>query len=90
MNATTFEHHACGEHCKFVDSPSRFLIFVWEIVEANPSICECSTTKITGGQTCDEDGMADIALTGKSKFEREAQTIRANEQWARANPRSGL
>jgi hypothetical protein len=55
--------------------------------EANPSICECSTTNMTGGQTCDEDGMADITLTWKSNFEREAQTMRANEQWARANPR---
>ena len=60
------------------------------VFEANPSICECSTTKMTGGHTCDEDGMADITLTGKSKFEREAQTMRANEQWARANPRSGI
>jgi hypothetical protein len=24
-NATTFEHHAGGEPCKFADSPSRFL-----------------------------------------------------------------
>jgi hypothetical protein len=29
-------------------------------------------------------------VTSEVEFEREAQTIRANEQWARANPRSGI
>jgi hypothetical protein len=38
---------------------------------------------MTEGQTCDEDGMADTTLTGKSKFMKKTQMIRKNEQWAR-------
>ena len=34
-------------------------------LEANPSICGCQPIKMTGRQTCDEEGWADKTLTGK-------------------------